>query len=69
VDGVGVPFDIGWGIAVVNADHTITRTCKGCGAGARSAIDPATGRVARAAITHREACPVIDRLGNNPALS
>lgn len=28
---IGVPQDIGWGIAVLNEDETVTRTCKSCG--------------------------------------
>jgi hypothetical protein len=65
---VGVPTDIGWAIAILHDDHTLTRTCKGCGVEARSAIGPA-GRVDEARIHHRAGCTVIDRLErltNNP---
>jgi hypothetical protein len=65
---VGVPQDIGWAIVVLHDDHTISRTCKGCGVAVRTAIGP-TGRVAEAEIHHRAGCTVIDRLGNNPLTS
>src|SRR2546428_7415494 len=32
VPEIGVSVDLGWGTAVVNADDTVTRNCKGCGA-------------------------------------
>ena len=65
---VGVPVDVGWGVAVLHADRTCTRTCKGCGASATSAVND-RGRAAPAAITHGPGCPVLERLGNNAALS
>jgi len=64
---VGIPEDIGWGIAVYNADDTLTRTCKGCGVSATSAVDLATKRVAEAVIRHRAGCPIV--LGNNTVRS
>jgi len=63
-----VPKDIGWAIVVLHADHTITRTCKGCGVVSHSAIGPA-GRVDEGVIEHRADCTVFDRLGNNPLTS
>jgi hypothetical protein len=27
----GETVDLGWGTATINADDTVTRTCKGCG--------------------------------------
>lgn len=65
---VEVPVDLGWGIAVLHADHTVTRTCKGCGVSARTAVDE-RGAVAPAPIQHADRCPVFERLGNNPSLS
>jgi hypothetical protein len=64
---VGAAVDIGWGLAVLHADDTLTRTCKGCGVATTTAVDRATGRVAEAAIGHHPACPMV--LGNNAALS
>lgn len=69
---VGVPVDIGWGFAVMNADFTITRTCYGCGVRATTAVtltSETTGKVVEAAITHKPGCKVVSRLGNNAILS
>jgi hypothetical protein len=69
---VGVPVDIGWGVAVLNADDTVTRTCKGCGVSVTTAVVRSDGhfaKVTEAPIMHRFLCPVGDRLGNNPVWS
>lgn len=58
---VGVPVDIGWGVIVLNADETATRTCKGCGASARSPVGR-DGEVARLAFVHDDDCPVLARI-------
>lgn len=63
---VGEPFDVGWGIAVFNEDHTCTRTCKGCGVRVTTRVQ-ANGKVEQAGIHHLDNCPVM--LGNNPATS
>lgn len=68
VFAVGVPVDLGWAIAVLHADHTVSRRCKGCGVEVRTPIAP-SGRVDEAAIIHRAGCPVVERLGNNPLTS
>lgn len=65
---VGVPVDIGWAIVVLHNDHTITRTCKGCGVQARTPIGP-NGRVDEGEIHHRADCATFDHLGNNPLTS
>jgi hypothetical protein len=65
---VGVPVDLGWGIAVLNADQTVTRTCRSCGVSVVTAVLPG-GKVAEAAVHHRSNCRVVDRLGNNPTRS
>ena len=65
---VGVPFDLGWGTGVWNADHTVTRTCKGCGVSVTTPVDD-RGEVVAAHIHHADGCPVITRLGNNQGLS
>lgn len=62
-----VPVDIGWGIAILHADQTVTRTCKGCGVSVRTPYDPITHQVAEAAIIHKRHCPVVPP--NNPILS
>jgi hypothetical protein len=64
---IGKGTDIGWAIATLNADHTITRTCKGCGVTATSPIDPETNKVEEVLIRHLAGCKV--KLGNNPILS
>jgi hypothetical protein len=68
VSAVGVPFDLGWAIGVLNADETVTRTCKACHASATTPVTPA-GEVTPAPITHEDGCPIYARLGNNPVLS
>jgi len=68
VFAVGVPVDLGWAVAVLHADRTVSRTCKGCGVEARTPIAP-NGRVVEAAIHHRAGCPVAEGLGNNPITS
>jgi hypothetical protein len=65
---VGVPVDVGWALVVLHDDHTVTRTCKGCGVEKRSAVSP-NGRVDEGEIHHRDDCPMFDRLGNNPLTS
>jgi hypothetical protein len=65
---VGVPKDIGWAIVELHDDHTVSRTCKGCGVSVRSPIRP-NGRVEEAEIHHRDNCAMFDRLGNNPFTS
>lgn len=68
VPGVGVKLDMGWAIGVLNADETFTRTCKGCGITVTTPVN-AAGDVSPAPIRHKDHCPVLARLGNNPALS
>jgi hypothetical protein len=53
-------FDLGWGVARINADDTVTQTCKGCGASATSAgvRKGNTVHVAEAALEHGVGCPV-----------
>jgi len=55
-----VPTDIGWAMAILHDDNTVTRTCKGCGVTSRDAIGP--NRRVRAHFHHRASCPVMDRL-------
>jgi hypothetical protein len=64
---VGVPVDIGWGIAILHDDHTVSRTCKECGVSVRTGIDPTTHKVAEGAIVHKPECRVLPY--NNPILS
>jgi hypothetical protein len=64
---VGVPVDIGWGIAVVHDDQTVSRTCKGCGVSIRTPYDPITRKVAEASIVHEPQCRVVPP--NNPIRS
>jgi hypothetical protein len=64
---VDVPVDSGWGIAILHDDHTVSRTCKGCGVSVRTPIDPTTHKVAEAAIVHKRECRVLRY--NNPILS
>lgn len=68
---VGVPVDVGWGFIVVNADETVTRTCKGCGASVTSAMQlvGAMYEVEQRPFVHRDGCQVWPRLGNNPGTS
>lgn len=68
VIAVGEPVDLGWGIAELHADGTLTRTCKGCGVSVTTAVGT-SGKVAEAAIHHGAGCTVLARLGNNGALS
>jgi hypothetical protein len=67
----GVPVDIGWGVAVLNPDDTVTRTCKGCAVSVTSPVERhgSVVKVEQRPITHRSNCPVLKRLGNNPGLS
>ena len=57
---IGVPKDIGWAIATVHADGTVTRTCKGCGLTVVNAIGP--GGQVRGVFHHRAGCSVVERL-------
>lgn len=59
---VEVPVDIGWAVAVMHENDTVTRTCKGCGVSATSAVDRQTGKVSEVAITHRTQCRYYDIL-------
>lgn len=61
-------IDLGWAVGILHADRTFTRSCKGCGVSATTAVDN-QGEVAQAEIHHLDGCPVVERLGNNPALS
>lgn len=59
------PFDLGWAVGVLNADNTITRTCKGCGASARSPfVERPDGvlDVIPAPFEHGAGCPMWERL-------
>lgn len=58
---VGVPVDLGWGRLELHADDTVTRTCKGCGASARSPVH-SDGEVTRLAFVHNDGCPIVERL-------
>lgn len=68
---VGVPADLGWGTAVLNADGSVTRTCKDCGASVTgpSRWDGQTRVVERRPLRHEEGCRVWPSLGNNPGRS
>lgn len=62
---VGQPFDLGWATGVRNEDDTITRTCKGCGASARSPfVERPDGvlDVIPAPFEHADGCPMFERL-------
>jgi hypothetical protein len=63
----GVPVDIGWGIAILHNDQTVSRTCKACGVSVRTTWDPTTHRVAEAAIIHKDHCRAVP--ANNPIRS
>lgn len=66
---VGEQADLGWGIAVLNANETVTRTCKSCGVSVTTPVSP-RGEVARAAIHHHDGCAFMaGKVGNNPTLS
>jgi len=69
--GVGVPVDIGWGWAVLNADQTVTRTCKGCKVSVTTGLtvsaSGSSARVATAEVHHRPDCPIV--FGNDPVTS
>lgn len=56
---VGVPVDIGWGIAVLNADDTVTRTCKSCGVVVSSALEAKTRQPAPVSVDHRQGCEFV----------
>jgi hypothetical protein len=52
----GKPIDIGWATVVLNPDHTLTRTCNGCGI---SATYPYTPGRQLGIIMHGEHCPMM----------
>jgi hypothetical protein len=54
---MGVPHDIGWGIVILNADRTVTRTCKGCGVSVTSRILGVT-KVEPKPFEHADGCPM-----------
>jgi hypothetical protein len=58
---VGVPKDIGWAMATLHDDGSVTRTCKGCGVTKRDVADPVRGWY-RAVFYHAVDCAVMERL-------
>ena len=58
---VGVPRTIGWGIAVLSPDGTLTRTCLGCGVSATTPVSDA-GEVEQARIRHAAGCEVLQKI-------
>lgn len=60
---VDEPFDCGWGVGILHADDTVTRTCKGCGATVTEQIRREAGTMyARGGLTpvqHERWCPVM----------
>jgi hypothetical protein len=59
-DRPGSAVDLGWGWARVNADDTVTRTCKGCGSSVTSPIvrQGNTIHVEPQPFEHKDNCPV-----------
>jgi hypothetical protein len=67
----GMRMDIGWAVAVVNDNGTVTRMCKSCGAAVTSSVT-ITGTVATVEarpLRHLTGCEVWPQLGNNPGQS